>query len=53
LHDSGPQFALHLRSRWPELGRVADACTFWHSVLTACGLAAAMAWLDNHACEVP
>jgi hypothetical protein len=53
LHESGPQFGLHLRSRWPELGCVASDCTFWHSVLTARGLAAVMAWLDNHACTVP
>jgi hypothetical protein len=53
LHSSGVRFAWHLRSRWPELGRHADASAFWHRVLTARGLDAVMAWLDNHACPVP
>lgn len=53
IRDHGERFAFALRSRWPELGRIADRQTLWRSLLRTQGLSAVMAWLDEHACAVP
>lgn len=47
LQERGPSFEFHLRSRLPELGRVAGFVDFWRQVLKSMGLAAAMARLDQ------
>lgn len=47
LQACGQSFAFHLRSRLPELGRVAGFGDFWRQVLKSMGLAAAMARLDQ------
>lgn len=43
----GEQFAFFLRSRWPELARVADVAAFWRNVIDERSLQQAMAWLDR------
>ena len=47
LRDRGALFALHLRARFPELGRTSEFCGFWRQVFSSLGLARAMAWLDQ------
>ena len=47
LHERGEQFALFLRSRWPELGRVADFASFWRNVIDELSLQQAVVWLDR------
>jgi transposase-like protein len=47
LRGRDKQFAFFLRSRWPELGRVADFESFWRNVLDEHSLAQAMTWLDR------
>lgn len=47
LHERGEQFAFFLRSRWPELGRVADFDAFWRNVIDELSLQQATAWLDR------
>jgi hypothetical protein len=46
LHARSEQFTFFLRSRLPELGRLA-APDFWHQVIASMSLADAMAWLDQ------
>jgi hypothetical protein len=53
LGDAGDGFAMHLRSRWSELGRFPDRPTFWHHLLEARGLVAVMSWLDSQDLPVP
>lgn len=47
LQACGQTFEFHLRSRLPELGRVAEFADFWRQVFKSMGLAAAMALLDQ------
>lgn len=47
LHERDAQFAFVLRSRWPELGRVADFNAFWRNVIDELTLQQAMHWLDR------
>lgn len=47
LHERGEQFAFFLRSRWSELGRVADFDAFWRNVIDELSLQQAMTWLDR------
>ena len=47
LQERGQTFEFHLRSRLPELGRVAGFVDFWRQVFKSMGLAAAMALLDQ------
>ena len=47
LRERGEQFAFFLRSRWPELGRVADFDAFWRNVIDERSLQQAMTWLDR------
>jgi len=45
--ERGEQFAFYLRSRMPELGRVADFNSFWRNVIEELSLQQAMVWLDR------
>jgi hypothetical protein len=47
MQACGQTFEFHLRSRLPELGRVAEFADFWRQVFNSMGLAAAMALLDQ------
>lgn len=47
LRERGEQFSFFLRSRWPELGRVADFESFWRNVIDELTLQQAFAWLDR------
>ena len=47
LQECGQTFEVHLRSRLPELGRLAGFSDFWRQVFKSMGLAAAMALLDR------
>ena len=47
LRDRGERFAFFLRSRFPELGRVADHESFWRNVIDKLSLQQALAWLDR------
>jgi len=47
LHERGEPFAFFLRSRWPELGRVADFNAFWRNVIDELTLQRAMSVLDR------
>lgn len=47
LGERGEQFAFFLRSRWPELGRVAEFESFWRNVIDELSLQRAFAWLDR------
>lgn len=47
LAGRGEQFAFCLRSRWPELGRVADFESFWRHVIDEVSLQQAMVLLDR------
>ncbi|CAM4236584.1 DUF6431 domain-containing protein [Roseateles saccharophilus] len=47
LHERDEAFAFVLRSRWPELGRVAEFNAFWRNVIDELTLARAMSWLDR------
>jgi transposase-like protein len=47
LHERGEQFAFFLRSRWPELGRIAGFEAFWRNVIEEVSLQQAMTWLDR------
>lgn len=47
FEEHGQGFEFHLRSRLPELGRVAGFVAFWRQVFKSMGLAAAMALLDQ------
>ena len=47
LRDRGERFAFFLRSRFPELGRVADHASFWRNVIDKLSLQQAIAWLDR------
>ena len=47
LRDRGERFAFFLRSRFPELGRVADHESFWRNVIDKLSLQQAIAWLDR------
>ncbi|MDG0833536.1 hypothetical protein EXH51_12375 [Pelomonas saccharophila] len=47
LHERDQAFAFVLRSRWPELGRVADFNAFWRNVIDELTLQQAMNWLDR------
>ena len=47
LRERDEQFAFFLRSRRPELGRVADFESFWRNVIDELSLQQAMAWLDR------
>jgi transposase-like protein len=41
------RYVFHLRSRWPQLGRVDDGPPFWREALAHLGLPQAMASLDR------
>lgn len=45
--------ALHLRSRFPELGRTVDWEDFWSNCFDSMSLAEAMGWLDHVGVNVP
>ena len=45
--------ALHLRSRFAELGRAVDWKGFWSRCLERMGLGGAMGWLDHAGVRVP
>lgn len=45
--------ALHLRSRFPELGRAVDWQRFWSLCFESMGLSEAMGWLDHAGVNVP
>lgn len=47
LRGRNGQFAFFLRSRRPELGRVADFESFWRNVLNEHSLRQTMTWLDG------
>lgn len=47
LLERGDEFALFLRSRFPELGRLADFESFWDHVMQGMSLQQAMVWLDR------
>jgi len=47
LAQRGHSFAFFLRSRFPELGRLADHESFWRNVIDAVSLQQAMVWLDR------
>lgn len=47
LHERGEQFAFWLRSRLPELGRVADFASFWRNVIEGLSLQQSMVLLDG------
>jgi len=47
LRERDAQFAFALRSRWPELGRVADFDAFWRHVIDERSLQQVMSWLDR------
>lgn len=47
LDRRGEEFEFFLRSRWPELGRVAEHAAFWRNVIETLSLREAMAWLDR------
>ncbi len=46
-------FAFHLRSRFPELGRTPDWQAFWRACLDRMPWSEAMAWLDRNGVIVP
>ena len=45
--------SLHLRSRFPELGRAVDWKAFWSLCFEHMSLDEAMGWLDRMAVDVP
>ena len=45
--------ALHLRSRFAELGRAVGCIEFWSQCLGRMSLGAAMGWLDRVGVSVP
>jgi transposase-like protein len=47
LHERDAVFAFLLRSRWPELGRVADFDAFWRHVIDERSLQQVMSGLDR------
>jgi transposase-like protein len=47
LAPQAVEFVFHLRSRWPELGRLPDDPSLWRQVLVCPGLAPAMAFVDT------
>ena len=47
LDARSERFAFFLRSRFAELGRLADHESFWRYVLDSLSLAQAMAWVDR------
>ena len=47
------EHALHLRSRFAELGRAVDWKAFWVSCLERMRLCEAMSWLDRAGVVVP
>ena len=47
LHERSDGFALALRSRFAELGKLSDFAAFWRHVMNELSLAQAMAWLDK------
>ncbi|MGH8847720.1 MAG: hypothetical protein ACREXQ_10850 [Polaromonas sp.] len=47
LQGRGESFAFFLRSRFPQLGRLADHASFWRNVINSLSLQQAMAWLDR------
>lgn len=47
LHERGDAFAFFLRSRLPELGRLADFESFWRDVIDGVSLQQAMVLLDR------
>jgi transposase-like protein len=47
LRECGEPFAFFLRSRRPELGRVADFAAFWRNVIDELSLQQAVVWLDR------
>ena len=47
LSERGESFAFFLRSRFAELGRIAEHQAFWRHVIDSMSLAQAMAWLDR------
>jgi hypothetical protein len=53
LQARGADFAFHLRSAFPDAGRVPGWPDFWVSILRQMSLSAIMTWLDHHAVSVP
>jgi len=53
LDDQFEDHALHLRSRFPALGRAQGCREFWSLCLTQMRLSVAMGWLDRVGVSVP
>ena len=47
LRERSEEFSFCLRSRLPELGRLAEFESFWRNVIDEVTLQQAMAWLDR------
>jgi transposase-like protein len=47
LRERSEEFSFFLRSRLPELGRLAEFASFWRNVIEELSLQQAMAWLDR------
>ena len=47
LRERSEEFSFFLRSRLPELGRLAEFESFWRNVIDELSLQQAMAWLDR------
>ena len=53
LSVRGEDFAFHLRSRFPELGRAPDRTAFWRACLERIPLSEAMTWIERGGVIVP
>ncbi|MBN6743157.1 hypothetical protein JKG47_22300 [Acidithiobacillus sp. MC6.1] len=53
LQGRGAEFGFHLRSAFPDWGRVQGWPDFWVSALRQMSLSVVMTWLDHHAVSVP
>ena len=53
LQGQFDEHSLHLRSRFPELGRTVDWRSFWSLCFECLGLSEAMGWLDRVGVSVP
>ncbi len=53
LHAHFDAYSLHLRSRFPDLGRSVDGKAFWSLCFERMNLSEAMGWLDRAGVSVP
>ena len=53
LQDRAADFGFHLRSAFPDWGRVLGWPDFWVAALRQQSLSAIMTWLDHHEVSVP